>query len=195
MKIFKNKWFARFFLLIGIAVYMLTGFYFESASLPSHYDPLLNLIPVINVNLPVLIGLVFLYIFAIMSLIPLWNSKEETELFIIFGLFLIIRSILCLTASFGPPEGYLVVKNSLLHKIGLLFHKDFFFSGHTSAPFLFFLFFKGKIQKTIFLLGTFLMGIGVLLMHHHYVVDVLAAPIIIWAIYSFSKKYLLKENF
>lgn len=196
MKILRNQWFAKLFLIIGVAVYILTGKYLDSLVLPSCYDPLLALIPVINVYSLVTTGLIGLYIYAIFSLI-IMDKKQRAEFWMLFGLFLIIRSILCLSVGLsigvGPPEGYLSVNDSFIHKMGLLFHNDFFFSGHTAAPFLFYLFFKRKAQKIIFLSGSLLMGIGVLLLHHHYVIDVVSAFPIIYAIYCFHKRFLLQK--
>jgi PAP2 superfamily C-terminal len=65
---------------------------------------------------------------------------------------------------------------------------DLFFSGHTSAMFLFFLIVKGKVMKTIMLVSTILIGIFVILQHVHYTVDVVAAPFFAWGAWSIVRK-------
>jgi hypothetical protein len=102
--------------------------------------------------------------------------------------------VLCHIAGFGPPHDYLRLDGEGLYfvfqRTGLIYNNDFFFSGHTAAPFLFFLFSEGKLAKGVFLVGTILMATSVLLLHHHYTIDVVTAPIFTWAVYSGSKKIL-----
>ncbi len=192
-----NVLFARAYFLFGLFVYMLGGFYLDSLNLNPIYDPILEKIPIVDVGTISTYGLILMYGIAFIYLKPLLGGKKEAELWIILSSSFIVRTLFCLVTAFGVPLGFIPIEEKglyfLLKKAGLVFQNDLFFSGHTAAPFGFFLFFEDKIAKIIFLIGTAAMGISVLLLHHHYVVDVLAAPVFIWAVYSFFHYRFFKQ--
>lgn len=191
--------FARAYFLLGLFFYMLGGYYLDLLDLKPIYDPILEKIPIVNVGAIVTYGLVFIYGMAFIYLKPLLGGKKETEFWIILSSSFIIRTFFCLITAFGVPSGFFPMEEKglyfLLKKARLVFQNDLFFSGHTAAPFGFFLFFDDKTAKIIFLIGTVVMGISMLLLHHHYVVDVLAAPVFIWAIYSFFHYRFFKQRY
>jgi membrane-associated phospholipid phosphatase len=63
------------------------------------------------------------------------------------------------------------------------FTKDLFFSGHTATMFLMFLFVKGRFYKSVFLAGTVVLGLSVILQHVHYSIDVVTAPVFSYLAY------------
>ena len=72
---------------------------------------------------------------------------------------------------------------------------DFFFSGHTGAPYLMALIFWNEKRWRYFFLGTsFIFAISVLLAHIHYSIDVFAAPFMTYGIFIIAKT-LFPENF
>lgn len=192
-----NVLFARAYFLFSLFVYMLGGYYLDSLDLKPIYDPILEKIPIIDVGEITTYGLILMYGIAFVYLKPLLGGKKEAEFWIILSSSFIVRTFFCLITAFGVPLGFFPVEEKglyfLLKKTGLVFQNDLFFSGHTAAPFGFFLFFDDKTAKVIFLIGTAVLGISMLLLHHHYVVDVLAAPVFIWAIYSFFYFKIFKQ--
>lgn len=192
-----NVLFARAYFLFGLFVYMLGGNYLDSLDLKPIYDPILEKIPIVDVGVFATYGLVFIYGASFIYLKPLLGGKKEAEFWFILSSSFIVRTFFCLITAFGPPLGFFPIEEKglyfLLKKAGLVFQNDLFFSGHTAAPFGFFLFFDDKTAKIIFLIGTAVMGILMLLLHHHYVIDVLAAPVFIWAVYSFFHYRFFKQ--
>jgi membrane-associated phospholipid phosphatase len=70
--------------------------------------------------------------------------------------------------------------------------KDLFFSGHTATSFIFYLTSVNKKIKMLFLILTVIMALSVLLMHVHYTVDVVVAPLASFTSYRISKKIIKK---
>lgn len=187
-------WAARIYFLLGFVIYIFSGKYIDSLNWPSHYDPILELIPVIDLTIVSTYGLLFVYAAIAVFLRPLLNSEKERELLIMAGTLLIVRSVMCFSAGFGPPFGYFIPDNPYPFFYNWLPQHDFFFSGHTSAPFLCFLFFEGRAKKIFFLALTILMASAVLFLHHHYVIDVIAVPVVVWAVYSFFKFLIFRKK-
>ncbi len=69
----------------------------------------------------------------------------------------------------------------------LAFQNDLFFSGHTAVPFLGFLIYQDHKVRWLFLVGSIVMAITVLLMHQHYTIDVLAAYFITYGTYKLAR--------
>ncbi len=65
--------------------------------------------------------------------------------------------------------------------------KDLFFSGHTSTMVLIYLNLEKKIDKIIAFAATILVMLLLLLQHIHYTMDVLAAPVIVYCLYRFTR--------
>ena len=63
--------------------------------------------------------------------------------------------------------------------------KDLFFSGHTSTLFLMFLITQHKKVKATLLTISIIVPILLLVQHVHYTIDILAAPVFAYAIFSF----------
>lgn len=71
---------------------------------------------------------------------------------------------------------------------------DLFFSGHTALPFLAALiYWEVKKLRYFFLSATVLFGIEVILGHHHYTIDVAAAPFITYGVYCMARNFFKKE--
>lgn len=69
------------------------------------------------------------------------------------------------------------------------FGGDLFFSGHVAFPFMLALIFWNlKLLRYFFLILTVVFGLGALLGHYHYSIDVFAAPFITYGIFNLSKK-------
>jgi membrane-associated phospholipid phosphatase len=71
--------------------------------------------------------------------------------------------------------------------------KDLFFSGHTTTMVLIFLCLKKRTDKTIALMAAFAVAYLLLVQHIHYTIDVLAAPVVVYACYRLTR-YLLERS-
>jgi len=190
----------------GFSYSVLTGFIFIAVSLiinhlASNYadkmasayvkDMVLDNFPVMNVNFIVNDGALIYIIFALLYI--LGNPKKIPFAAKSFALFVLIRSVFIMLTHLGPmplhsfleQDGYLIRLNA---------GSDYFFSGHTGAPFLMALiFWDNKFMRNISLAASLIFGIAVLLGHLHYSIDVLAAFFITFSIFSLSKKFFASD--
>jgi hypothetical protein len=98
-------------------------------------------------------------------------------------LVLLFRTLTLLLMPFEPLPTIIPLADPIIVNFatGKLVLKDLFFSGHTSAMFLAFLTASRAWLKPIFLIGTIIVAICVLLQHVHYSCDVFAAPFFTYA--------------
>ena len=108
------------------------------------------------------------------------------------SLFIIIRSIFVSLTHMGPFPLKLQLESKLLDFITT--GNDLFFSGHTGLPFLIALIFWDHLYiRTLFLTASIVLGIGVLLAHLHYSIDVFAAFFITYSIYHIALKFFKRD--
>jgi membrane-associated phospholipid phosphatase len=176
-------------LTLAYVIDFLASFYKDSQTYISVGDLLLDHIPTINLEFMftwVMIGitlLIFLY--------PILFRPEIVPFTIkCYAFLLYIRSFCILLTNVGPPHGFFFDSYKLGQNIidDMIFRNDLFFSGHTAFPFLAFLIFRDRPIKWVFLAGSILEGITVLLMHVHYSIDVVAAFFIAYGSYSICRK-------
>jgi membrane-associated phospholipid phosphatase len=110
------------------------------------------------------------------------------------ALFILIRSVFISLTHIGPfPTIDKVPFNSII-SLGLGNSADLFFSGHTGMPFLAALiFWKNEYLRYIYLAGSIVLGVAVLLGHLHYSIDVLAAYFITFTIFNIAKTIFPKD--
>lgn len=65
--------------------------------------------------------------------------------------------------------------------------RDLFFSGHTSTMVMIYLNLERKSDKIIAFIATIAVMILLLIQHIHYTMDVLAAPVIVYCLYRFTR--------
>ena len=179
-------------LLMSYFLYTQLGWAADQRSMPTGSDWLLKRLPVVDV-LPVLSwGWFALHIYAAGAAVA-YHPRRIPFLFFMLSVFTFIRAIFVFLSPIGPPEGMMDMRklDFLFSRLmgTYTFNNEFIFSGHTSIPFLFFLFFESRRMKTLMLLGSFTMGVCVLLSHNHYTVDVLAAYLVSYTIYTVSEKF------
>jgi len=90
----------------------------------------------------------------------------------------------------NPPEKMIPLNDPVVEFFGTgqLLTKDLFFSGHTATIFLLYLLADKKLLKTFFLVSAIVVGIGVLLQHVHYSIDVFVAPFFAYCSFYIVKK-------
>jgi len=179
------------FFMLSYSLYTHLGWAADHRAMPSGSDWLLRHLPYLNV-LPVLSwGWLGLHVFAGAAAI-LYYPRRIPFLVFLLGLFIGIRSVFIFLSPIGPPVGMLDMSklDSLFAPIlgTWTFQNEFVFSGHTSIPFLFFLFFETPRLKAIMLAGSLTMGVCVLLSHEHYSVDVLGAYFVSYSIFVLAEK-------
>lgn len=65
--------------------------------------------------------------------------------------------------------------------------KDLFFSGHTATLVMIYLNLERKNDKRIALVATLIVMLLLMVQHIHYTVDILAAPVIVYCCYRFTR--------
>lgn len=161
-------------------------------------DILLDNLPVFNLDFIVVQGAMFFWVFAAALLISrpqyLLFAVKAIALFVVFRAFFISLTHIGIYPYQAVSDG-----NGLLNYIynRLISEGEFFFSGHTGAPFLLALIFWDDVPwRKFFLSAMVFFGASVLLAHVHYSIDVFAAPFITYGVFKiasriFESDYLL----
>lgn len=182
----ENKWFETLLSMAAFAVcyFVIFPFSIDFANMNaggSVPDIVLSNIPVYNV------GNIFVYgMFALITFIAalcLLDPKGSPFILNCLSIFVLVRSVFVSLTHLGPFETR-VVSDFGPGITNAFFGSDFFFSGHTGAPFLMALiFWENRLLRYIFLTWSVFFGVIVLLGHLHYSIDVLSAFFITFGIY------------
>ncbi|MEN8194300.1 MAG: phosphatase PAP2-related protein [Bacteroidota bacterium] len=105
-----------------------------------------------------------------------------------YSILVLFRIILMYSLPLDPPLTMISLRDPFVELLGSgpPLDKDLFFSGHTATMFMLFLLSYTSVQKKIFLVGSILVGLSVVLQHNHYTVDALVAPFIAYASYRIA---------
>lgn len=167
---------------VGTGVNFFSGLYATERASNYVEDIVLSNVPVVSVDELFVLGTFAIVAFVLALLIarPLWAPYTLSAL----GLFYAIRAMFVSLTHLGPFPDQVAV-----HDWGTIVHKfiggaDFFFSGHTGAPFLLALiFWHVKPLRYTFILWSIFFAIIVLLGHLHYSIDVMSAFFITFTIF------------
>ena len=101
-----------------------------------------------------------------------------------------VRDVFLLLTPVGPLPGLIPLYQGVAGVRGTLeFDGELFFSGHTGAPFLYFLASRRHpAVSLVCLLVSLTNGLGVLLTRNHYAIDVLGAFVIVPTVYAMSRR-------
>jgi len=194
-----HRWFnvvlagTAFFFILAFYLFSVIGWHHDRSPLPVGYDPVLQALPALNL-LPVLtygwlvchLGALYVGVVFEPRRIPYFLST--------IGLFVLVRAVFVGLNPVGAPQEMLDLNATAMFsyiKDHLAFRNEFFFSGHTGMPYLYFLLFHHMPRIRLAFLGTsIVMGASVLLTRNHYTIDVLGAFFMTYAIYRLSR-YLL----
>ena len=177
-------------LTLSYFFYTKLGWVADQRALPVGDDWLLRRLPLIN-TLPILSwGWFALNIYAVGAAVA-YQPKRVPFLVYLLSVYMVVRTVFVFLSPIGHPAGMvdMRVHDFLFSRLlgTWTFTNEFVFSGHTSIPFLFFLFFRTRGLKALMLAGSLTMGVCVLLSRNHYTVDVLAAYLVGYAIYGLSQ--------
>lgn len=180
------------FLIISLIINYIAGTYAtESASLPVT-DIILSNTNARDVDGMFIYGTIIL-LFAIFFVLLRYPKTIPFTLKSI-SLFVVIRSIFISLTHLGLfPNQMIMHTGNFLNKF--IFGGDLFFSGHTGLPFLIALiFWNNKKIRFIFLTGSIIFAVVVLLGHLHYSIDVMAAFFITYSIFKMSEFFFKKDR-
>lgn len=177
-------------LMLSYSLYTKLGYVADQRALPVGSDWLLRRLPLVN-TVPILSwGWFGLHLYAA-GAAAAYSPKRVPFLIFTLSVFLAVRAAFVFLSPIGHPADMVDMRvHDLIfsHLLGTwTFTNEFVFSGHTAIPFIFFLFFETRGLKTLMLAGSVVMGVSVLLSRNHYTVDVLAAPLVGYAIYGMSE--------
>ena len=155
-------------------------------------DIVLSNIPAYNVDGLFVWGTFLLAGFVL--LLCLAHPKQIPFVLYSLALFYFTRSVFVTLTHLGAyPDRVPIDEGALLDK--LFGGADFFFSGHTGAPFLLSLvYWRVPALRYIFIGWAVFMASVVLLGHMHYSIDVLAAFFITYSIFSMTEWLFPKER-
>jgi len=154
-------------------------------------DWLLAQIPAHNVSV-----LIFTVIWG-MILLVLYRSLYTPSIFITYCLTLAVVTIMrviCISiVPLAPPAGLIPLSDPVT---GIFYGesnitKDLFFSGHMATLSVIFFCLEKKTDKAIGLLAAIIAAVSLVVQHVHYTVDILTAPVIVYATYSIISRFLL----
>ncbi len=179
-----------FFMVSGLIHYQ-AGIFASKNISNSVADLLLKILPVVDVNIIFNDGIILFW--AVVTALMLWRPQGIAFVLKSLGLFMLVRSLFVILTHLGPhPNQIAVDYNSIISKF--TFEGDFFFSGHTGAPFLMSLiFWHDRYFRWIFLVSSIIFGISVLLGRLHYSIDVFGAYFITYGVFHIALKFFKND--
>jgi hypothetical protein len=157
-------------------------------------DWVLAQIPSYNVSV-----LIFAVIWG-MILLVLYRSLYKPSIFIIYAYTLAlvtVARVICISlVPLAPPVGLIRLSDPLS---GIFYGeasitKDLFFSGHMATLSVIFFCLEKKTDKLIGLFAVIILAILLVIQHIHYTIDILAAPVIVYAVYSITSRFILLKE-
>lgn len=183
-------------LLLGVLLSILPAFFnsIEQRKGVVLNDFVLNSIPPQNVSI---------YIFAIiwgMAALAFYRAISKPSMYVTYvwaySFIVLIRFITITLFKLDPPAGLIQLTDPLT---GIFYGhanitKDLFFSGHTATLCLIYLTLEKKIDKIIGFLAVIAVMVLLLVQHVHYTLDVLAAPLAVYPIYTLTVAMLSTKS-
>ncbi len=157
-------------------------------------DKLLEIIPATDVS-----GGVFFLVWSMALACAVYLAARPCRLLVFMGAYLLVSAVRMTTIylfPLEPPTGLIELIDPLSSAFydGRFVTKDLFFSGHTATMFLLYLSLSHTRLRHVALTATALVGAGVLVQHVHYTIDVLAAPVVAFGCWRFSRKAFWAKN-
>ena len=183
------------FFVIALIIQHVADTYVQQTNGVGVGDLILSHIPSFNIDFIIVQGALILT-FVLIGLL-LWKPKYLMFTGIAISMFVIVRSFFISLTHLGiSPHQITFDTQSVgfwLYNFIYNSSNDFFFSGHTGAPFLMgLIFIREKFWGKFFFGLSFVFGVAVLLGHIHYSIDVFAAPFMTYGIFTIAKKMFPK---
>ena len=108
----------------------------------------------------------------------------------------LVRIVTISLVPLAPPTGFIPLTDPLTSIFygHAVITKDLFFSGHTATLTLIALCLERKTDKLAAFAATVIVAFLLLVQHVHYTIDILAAPIIVYALYLVTRHFLYKTK-
>lgn len=188
--------FSVLFLIIALSIQKFADNYVIKTGWTVVWDIFLNNIPSFDIDKFIIFSTLACTFLTVILLI----FKPNHLLFTIksLALFVIIRSFFISLTHLGiHPHQIIFDSNTFgfwLYNLLYNSNNDFFFSGHTWIPFLIALILqKDKFWRNIYFATSIVFWASVIIGHIHYSIDVFAAPLITFSIYSIAKVCFKKD--
>lgn len=185
----KNKIeFSLTIIFLTISLLSLTNFlqYAESRNGAVLDDALLSLFKPVDLT-----WFTFSFIYLSLIIAVAYLIKHPARLVFAFQVYVLIiasRILSMYLLPLNPPVGIIILNDPFVQLFGTgkILTKDLFFSGHTATLLLLAIVSPNKKLKILFFISTILVAFFVLAQHVHYTIDVVAAPVYVYACYSFA---------
>ena len=154
-------------------------------------DLLLDNIPIIDLNF-IIIEFALVSIVLGTLFVVFLRPRYLVFTLKVLAIFIAIRALSISLTHIGIYPGQIDPGTGFLDAIYMYynFQTGFFFSGHTSIPFLMALiFWKEPLPRAFFLCMSFMFAVAVLLAHVHYSIDVFAAPFMAYGIFNIASYF------
>lgn len=162
--------------------------YIEKREGQVYEDVLLQLIPAVDVSIPIFMITWGMALFTLSRVI----RKPHVFLGLLYGIIVlnVSRFISISLVPLNPPAGLIDIWDPITDMFygETYVTKDLFYSGHTATQFLFFLFLQKRSDKILAMVSTVLMAMLVMVQHVHYTVDVVFAPPFTYLCYLLATK-------
>jgi hypothetical protein len=172
----------------GSRYYLLNGG-FHTVSSP---DTILDMLPALHMENFLVWGVPLML--ACMGIVFVLYPEKIPYALKALGLLFGIRAVFVLLTPLGIRPDQVVTTPVGVFQNLAYGSNDFFFSGHTSVPFLFaMIFWQERWIRNLFLGFSLMFGFSVLLAHTHYSIDVFAVPLIVPTI-DWAARYLFYKE-
>lgn len=177
--------FSLFILIVTMLLFSQFTHYVELRQGVMFTDPILSQIKALDLTWPIFSTIYGAIILALVILS--FHLERMIFLFYAYSLMVLIRMLMMYLLPLDPPAGMIFLQDPFVSffVVGKTLTKDLFFSGHTATIFLLFLVVPKRF-KSLFLVISAAVAIGVLFQKVHYTIDVVVAPFV-----SFTSYYLV----
>lgn len=157
------------------------------------FDPILHILPSVDLSIPIFI---LLYSSILLGFMSLWKTPNKLMIAIYTsGIMYLIRLLCIIAVPLEAPKGLIPLYDPIVNKLVLhsqFLTKDLFFSGHLASVFIFYVISKNKAWKNFFLISTTIMATFILIQHIHYTIDILGAIIFTYLSVELAKIFVKK---
>ncbi len=183
------------FVFAGIAVNNASQAYLhdyisKGKSLPILSDMILDKLPVVDVSLIYDIFAIIPILLAITYIIHKREYRRIPFIFLMVGIFYIVRGVFIVLTPFGNPPMF-NGSDELFHGFAN-YELGVYPSGHAGNVFLILLLVNDKVYKWLIGICLFVVIIALFMAHSHYSIDILSGLFFAYAIRSYGEKHFSK---
>lgn len=161
----------------------------EGKTLPMLSDMILDNLPVLDLSLAYDIFCIIIFALVAVYIIHRKDHKRIPFIFLMSGLFFIVRGIFIVLTPFGNPPQFLgsdpLFNGFAKYELGV------YPSGHVGNSFLLLLLVNDKVYRYILSFCLLIIVVALFLSHGHYSIDILSGFFFAYAIKAFGEKYLM----